>query len=473
VNKNAVLILLIGSHFLLNVDTAIIEVALPSVKADLDIGLGTLSWVANVYILAFGGFLLPGARLGDLLGGRRVFTAGLLLFAASSLLGTVATTPLTLLAARAGQGLAAAVVSPTALSLLMRVFPDGTPEGAAERKRALATLGAVAATGGTTGYFAGGALCDVFGWPSVFLVNVPLTLTAAWAAVRLLPADPPGRGLRRVGAGSAVLVCAGMTLLVYVLVSVNEPGRSAAWTATLGALALAALAGFFVVQRSSPEPLVPLRLFRRRAFRGAGAVAMLINAAIAPVVFFLSLYVQQVRGLSPLGAGLALVPLIGAVTFSSALAGRLLRRFSERLVMGAGLALFGGGVLWLSRAADGGSVTGLLGPECVVGLGGGLVFVTFTVSGTNGQPQQDAGSASGVLTTAQKIGASLGLAVLTNLATGATRTTSGEGAIGPAYSTALLGAAVPVALAFVAALAWIPGKADCAVPKEVKRAGAL
>lgn len=180
--RSAALALLVASHFLLNLDSAIVEVALPSIKNDLGIPLADLSWVANAYILAFGGFLLLGGRLGDLFGRRSVFIAGLALFAAASLAGGLASSPLLLVAARAAQGLAAAVISPTALALLMAVYPDRTPEERTERNKALATLGAVAATGGSAGYFLGGVLTDTFGWQSTFLVNVPVAAAAALAA---------------------------------------------------------------------------------------------------------------------------------------------------------------------------------------------------------------------------------------------------------------------------------------------------
>lgn len=446
---------------MLNVDTAIVEVALPSIERDMSVSLNALSWVANGYVLAFGGFLLLGGRLGDLLGRRRVFTTGLLLFAAASLLGSLATSSAVLIAARAGQGLAAAIISPTALSLLMSVFPDDTPTRAARRGKALAILGAFAATGGSAGYFLGGALCDVLGWPAVFVINVPLAAAAALCTLRLFPPDPRGTRRRGFGATGAVLVSAGMTLLVYVLVDANTAGWTRPRTLVLAALSAALLTAFLAVQRISAEPLVPLRLFTRPSFRGATAVALLSNAAIGPVIFFLSLYIQQILGFSPWAAGLALVPLIAAVTLSSSLAGLCLRQYSQRAVMATGLALFAVGLLWLGQLDGGAYAAQLLLPECLIGFGGGLVFVTFTVAGTSGQAEQDSGAASAVLTTAQKIGASVGLAVLTGIAGGSTA--SGPDPHDTAavlrvdYGSAITWAAAPVLLALAATWAWISG----------------
>ncbi|MEU3771941.1 DHA2 family efflux MFS transporter permease subunit [Streptomyces sp. NPDC032472] len=461
--RGAALALLVASHFLLNLDSAIVEVALPSIKNDLGIALADLSWVANAYILAFGGFLLLGGRLGDLFGRRSVFIGGLAVFAAASLAGGLASSPALLVAARAAQGLAAAVISPTALALLMAVYPDRTAAERTERNKALATLGAVAATGGSAGYFLGGVLTDAFGWQSTFLVNVPVAAAAALAAPRLLPrgARPGARG--RFDVLSALLVGAGMTLLVYVLLGAPAAGWLSVRTVGLGVVAAVALVLFLLRQRTSSDPLLPLRIFRHRALRGANVIAALVNMAIGPVIFFLSLYTQQVLGYSALAAGLAILPVILTVTVSSTLAGRLLRQLSQRAVMAAGLSLFAAGLLWMGFISGGAYWTELLLPECLVGLGGGLVFVTFTVSGTSGLDEADSGSASGVLTTAQKVGASLGLAVLTALADARTRAAAGggaqeAGALLAGYQSAIWAAAVPVVLGLVAAAVWLPGR---------------
>lgn len=462
--RGTALALLVGSHFLLNLDSAIVEVALPSIKKEMGLALADLSWVANAYILAFGGFLLLGGRLGDLFGRRRVFTCGLLVFAAASLLGGVAWSPEMVVTARAAQGLAAAAIAPTALSLLIAIYPDRTARERTERNKALATLGAVAATGGSAGYFLGGVLTDAFGWEATFLVNVPVAAGAALLARRLLP---EGRGTSggRFDLVSALMAAGGMTLMVYALVDANSVGWLSARTLGMGALAVLLVLAFLVRQRGSADPLLPLRIFRHRALCGANVVAALINMAIGPVIFFLSLYTQHVLDYSALAAGLAILPIILCVTVSSTMAGRLLRRFSQRAVMASGLLLFASGLVWMSRISGGAYWAELLGPACLVGLGGGLVFVTFTVSGTSGMDERDAGAASGVLTTSQKIGAAFGLAVLTALAGRQTQAVAeGGGAVAHSltsgYQTAILVAVVPVLLALVATLRWIPGRRD-------------
>lgn len=469
VRPAAALALLVASHFLLNLDSAIVEVTLPSIKQDLHISLAELSWIANAYILAFGGFLLLGGRLGDVFGRRSVFVTGLLVFGAASLAGGMASDAAVLVAARAAQGLAAAVISPTALSLLMTVFPDRTAEGKARRNKALAVLGAVAATGGSAGYFTGGVLTDVFGWQSTFLVNVPLTVLAAAAAPRLLPAAAPPASRRHFDVVSGALAGGGMTLMVYVLVGAQRTGWLSARTLGPGALAAVLVLLFVLRQRTSPDPLLPLRIFRHRSLRGANAVAALINMAIGPVIFFLSLYTQELLGYSAFAAGLAIVPVILTVTVSSTAAGWLLGRTSQRSVMTTGLLLFLAGLLWMCRISGGAYWAELLGPECLVGLGGGLVFVTFTVSGTTGLDERDAGAASGVLTTAQKIGASFGLAVLTTLAGSRTAAADSGQVLLAGYRTAILAAAVPVALALAATARWLPGTLPAPSESPVRR----
>ncbi|MGD3112011.1 MFS transporter [Streptomyces sp. YGL11-2] len=461
--SGAALALLVASHFLLNLDSAIVEVALPSIENDLSVGLSGLSWIANSYLIAFGGFLLLGGRLGDLLGRRTVLVAGLLVFAVASLAGGLATSPALLVAARAGQGLAAAVISPTALALLMTVFPDRTAKERAGRNRALAILGAVAATGGSAGYFLGGVLADVFGWQSTFLVNVPVALALALAAPRLLPRGARTGPRGRFDLVSGLLVGSGMTLMVYVLIGARSAGWLSMKTLALGVLAAFLMVLFVLRQRTSADPLLPLRIFGRRALRGGNAIAALVNMAIGPVIFFLSLYTQQVLGYSAIAAGLAILPIILAVTVASTAAGWFLRHLSQRAVMCTGLILFAAGLLWMGQMSGGAYWAELLGPECLVGLGGGLVFVTFTTSGTSGLDEAESGAASGVLTTSQKIGASFGLAILTTLADARTRA-AGSGAADAheallaGYRLAVLAAAVPVVLGLLAAVIWLPGR---------------
>ncbi|WP_406363782.1 MFS transporter (plasmid) [Streptomyces sp. NBC_00715] len=456
-NKNAALILLVASHFMLNLDSAIIEVALPSIKEGLDFSFSGLSWVANSYILTFGGFLLLGGRLGDVFGGRRVFTWGLVAFGCASLLGGVAPSAGAVVAARAAQGIAAAAISPTALSLLVGLYPDRTPEERVHRLKALGTLGAIAAAGGTAGYFLGGVLTEFIGWQATFLINVPAAALAVCYSYRLLPPDRMKAERKRIGLASATTASMAMTLLVYAFVG-SDPSNLLS-TRTCGVLVLAlGLLGFVVVnQKRSADPLFPLRILRIPHIRGANAVAALINMSMGPVIFFLSLYIQQVLDYGPLVAGLAILPIVAMVSLSSRLTGNLLARFSVRTVMVGGLVLFGTGLLWLAGISGHAYWTEVLGPECLIGFGGGFVFVTFTVAGTGELDEHDTGAASGLLTTAQKVGSALGLALLSTV-TGAVSAGSGhDHTVTAGYQAAMLAAAIPVAAAVAVSVRWLPG----------------
>lgn len=455
-HRAAALTLLVSSHFMLNMDSAILEVALPTIKEGLGFSFSSLSWVANSYILTFGGFLLLGGRLGDVLGRRRVFTGGLVAFALASLLGGLASSPETMILARAAQGLAAAVISPTALSLLVGLFPDRTPAERAQRHKALGTLGAVAAMGGSAGYFLGGLLTDLVGWEATFLVNVPAAAVATYFSQRILPPDVGHTGWARVDFGSAVGGSLGMTLLVYALAGSDPSNLFAMRTCGLVLLSSALLAVVVIRQNRSADPLFPLRVLRVREIRGANVIAALINMAIGPVIFFLSLYIQQVLDFTPLAAGLAILPIVAAVTVSSRLTGSLLARFGVRVISVGGLSLFTAGLLWLGRISGDAYWVEVLGPEVLIGLGGGLVFVTFTVCGTSGLDERDTGAASGLLTTSQKVGSALGLALLSTVAAACTRGTE-LGDLTDGCRAAMLAAALPVVAAIAVSGLWLPG----------------
>ncbi|UOB12719.1 MFS transporter [Streptomyces sp. HP-A2021] len=452
-NRTAALALLVTSHFMLNLDSAIIEVALPAIKNGLHFSFSGLSWVANSYILAFGGFLLLGGRLGDVFGGRRVFTWGLLAFGCASLLGGVASSPGAVVIARAAQGLAAAAISPTALSLLVSLYPDGTPQERAKRHKALGTLGAIAAAGGTAGYFLGGLLTEFIGWKATFLINVPAAAVAAYFACRVLPPDRALAGRKRIGVFSAATASIGMTLLVYAFVGAEPSHLFTARTCAVLVLSLLLLFLVVIRQRRSADPLFPLHILRIPQIRGANMVAALINMSMGPVIFFLSLYIQQVLDYSPLAAGLAILPIVAMVSLSSRLTGTLLTRFGVRTVTVGGLTLFGAGLVWLGGISGQAYWAEVLGPEALIGFGGGFVFVTFTVSGTVGLDPHDTGAASGLLTTAQKVGSALGLALLSTV----TARVGDEHTLTAGYGAAMLAAAVPVALAVVVSLRWLPG----------------
>lgn len=460
--RGLVLALLAASHFILILDSAIVGVALPSIGRDLGFAAQDLSWIPNAYTLLYGGFLVLGGRLGDYLGRRRLFTGGLVLFAAASLTGSLAPSPGWLIAARALQGFAAAVIAPAALSLVLTVFPDTSEHGAAARNRALAVMGTMAAAGGSVGLFAGGVLTDLLGWQSVFYVNVPVALAGALLGLRLLPADPRADRSGRFDLTGAITITAGLTLLVFVLVNAGTAGWTAGRTAAWGTLSVALIAAFLLVQARSSNPLIPLRVFRRRSLRGANAVAALINMAVSPIYIVLSLYLQQVLHFSAFRSGVAVVPLAVTSTLVSTMSGRLINRFGVRTCCTTGLVFFGIGVAWMSRISGGSYPDEILGPLLLLGAGG-VVFVAFTVAATAGADEDEAGLASGVLGTSTQIGAAVGLAVLTNVATRATRSAAAQHAITTGnlttgYRDALLAATGFMVLAVAVSLTMLPGR---------------
>jgi EmrB/QacA subfamily drug resistance transporter len=434
-SQRAALVLLTGSQFILILDTAIVWVALPSIGRELRFAAEDLSWVANGYSLLFGGLLLIGGRLADRFGRRRLFVTGLALFSAASLLGMLAPAPPWLIAARCLQGLAAALVAPAAMSLMMVVFPDRTPAERTHRSRAFGVWGALAALGGAAGFFLGGVLTDLWGWPAVFAVNVPIGLLGVVLAPRLLPADRGGTWTQGFDVAGAFTVTAGLALAAYVLVEANQVGWTSPRTTVLGLLSIGLLALFWLIQRYRANPLVPLRVFRRPVVGAANAICALVNVSIVPTVFFLSLYTQQVLGFSPFGSGMAALPLAISISLSATFAGRVLERMTARVSAMVGLALFAVGLLWLSRISGGPYPVQVLGPELVLGAGFGLAYVAATVAGTIGTDKDEVGLVSGLLCTSQQMGGVLGLALLAAVAGAHADRTAG-------YRTALVCAAL-------------------------------
>ena len=414
--KGLALALLAMTQFVIVLDASIVNVALPSIGRELHFNQDDLSWVVNAYTLTFGGFLLLGGRLADLIGRRRMFIGGLVLFSAASLAGGLAQSDVWLIGARAVQGLGAAIISPAALSLVTTMFAEGT-----ERNRALGVWGAVAGSGGAAGVLLGGMLTEWAGWEWVLFVNVPITLVAAVLAPRLLPESRDDRP-RVFDLTGAVSVTAGLALLVYALVDANQAGWGSAQTIGLGALAVALLAAFVVVERRTSHPLVPFAIFRNRTLRGADIVGLLIGMALFAMFFFISLYLQQVLGYEPLKAGVAYLPLAVMIIVSAGVASQLVTRIGFKRTLVAGMLLLTGALAWLSQvSAPGGSYLGdILFPSLLVGVGLGLAFVPVTIAAVSGTRPDEAGLASGLINTAQQIGGALGLAVLVAVANGRT-----------------------------------------------------
>jgi EmrB/QacA subfamily drug resistance transporter len=405
------LALLALAQFVVVLDASIVNVALPSIGEDLKFNQDDLSWVVNGYTLFFGGFLLLGGRLADLLGRRRMFTYGLVLFAVASLVGGLATSPGMLVAARAVQGLGAALLSPAALSLVTVMFTEG-----AERNKAMGVWGAVAGSGGAAGVLLGGVLTEYAGWEWVLFVNVPIGLAAAALAPRLLP-ESINDGARHFDIAGAVSVTAGLSLLVYTLVDATDVGWLSGQTLGLGAVSLALLAAFVVVELRSKAPLVPFGIFRKRTISGTNVVALLVAMALFSMFFFVSLYMQLVLGYSPIEAGLAYLPLAVGIIVSAGVASGLVTRFGFKPVLTAGLVLTAIGLVWFAQVEVGGSYVGdILFPSLIAAVGLGFAFVPMTIAAVSGVAPHEAGLASGLINTSQQVGGALGLAILASIA---------------------------------------------------------
>ncbi len=415
--KNLALGLLAITQFMIVIDASIVNVALPSVGRALHFSEQNLSWVVNAYTLTFGGFLLLGGRLADLLGRRRMFMLGLVVFSAASFLGGVAQSDTWLIAARAAQGLGAAIVSPAALSIITTTFAEGT-----ERNRALGVWGAVAGAGGAAGVLLGGVLTQGLSWRWVLFVNVPIGVAAMLAAPRVLEESRASEPGRRLDFGGAVTVTGGLALLVYALVDAVNVGWTSA--ATLGKIAgaVALLAVFVVWELRQRDPLMPFSIFRLRTLRGANVIGLLIGMSLFSMFFFISLYLQQVLHYDALKTGISYLPLAVAIILSAGAASQLTNRFGFKNTLIVGMAFVTGGLVWFSQVpADGTYLADVLGPSLLAGIGLGLSFVPVTIAAVTGTRPREAGLASGLINTSQQVGGALGLAILASIANSRTR----------------------------------------------------
>jgi len=406
------LALLAAAQFVVVLDASIVNVALPSIGRDLHFSQDDLSWVINAYTLTFGGFLLLGGRMADLLGRRRMFVGGLILFALASLAGGLANSETQLIVARAVQGLGAALLSPAALSLVTVIFKEG-----AERNKALGVWGAVAGSGGAVGVMLGGMLTQWAGWEWVLFVNVPIGLAAAAIATRLLP-ESRNEGARHFDFAGAVSVTAGLSILVYALVDAASAGWGSTQTIGLIALSAVLLGAFVAIERSSRAPLVPFPgIFRIRTITGINLTALFVAASLFSMFFFISLYMQQVLGYDALKAGISYLPLAFGIIVSAGLASGLTTRFGFKPVLISGLLLTSAGLIWFAQVSpDGGYVSDILFPSLLAAVGLGLAFVSMTVAAVSGVEAHEAGLASGLINTSQQVGGALGLAVLATVA---------------------------------------------------------
>jgi EmrB/QacA subfamily drug resistance transporter len=404
--------LLAAAQFVVVLDASITNVALPSIGRDLQISQESLSWIVNAYTLTFGGFLLLGGRLADLLGRRRVFIAGIVLFGLASLVGGLATSEEWLIAARAVQGLGAAIVSPAALSIVTTTFREG-----AERNKALGIWGAVAGSGGAVGVLLGGVLTDLLSWEWVLFVNVPIAAVAAFLAPRLLSESRDEVAHRSFDVAGAVTVTAGLALLVYTLVDAESAGWGSTQTLSLLAVSLVLLAVFVAIELRQRAPLVPFSVFRSRTLTGSNVVGLLIGMALFSMFFFISLYMQNVLRFDALEAGFAYLPLALMIIASAGAASQLVTKVGFKPVLVFGLLLIAVGLLWFSRVSpDGSYVADVLFPSIIAGAGLGFSFVPVTIGAVSGTRPDEAGLASGLINTNQQVGGALGLAILSSVA---------------------------------------------------------
>src|SRR5215213_1360680 len=400
------LTIIAASQLMVVLDATIVNIALPQMQQALGFSTSSLSWVLNAYTLTFGGLLLLGGRAGDILGRRRMFIAGILVFTLASFLGGFATSATWLLAARALQGVGAAIAAPTALSLITTNFAEGE-----ERNRAFGVFSAVAVSGSAIGLIAGGMLTSWLSWRWVLFVNVPIgILLASLAPLYFTESErQPGK----FDLGGALTSTAGMAALVYGFISAAHDGWSN--LATVGSFTAAAvlLATFFSIETRTSQPITPLHMFADRNRAGSYAVMLSLAAALFGMFFFLTLFVQDVLGYSPLQAGFAFLPVTAAIIGSSQFAARSLPRIGPRRLMTTGALLGTVGLAWLTQiSVTSGYVTGILGPMLVFGLGMGLLFVPLTIVAVSGVAPHEAGAASSLLNVTQQVGGSLGLSIL-------------------------------------------------------------
>jgi EmrB/QacA subfamily drug resistance transporter len=446
-----VLGVILATYLMIVLDASVVITALPSIGERLDFSPAGLSWVQSAYALTFGGLLLLGARMGDILGRRRTFVAGIVLFTVASFLGGLAQTQGWLLAARALQGVGAAVAAPSTLALLTTTFREGP-----ERTRALAAYSAVAGGGGSVGLVLGGMLTDWISWRWGLWINVPVGAVLVWLAPRVLAETERRPG--RFDLPGAAASTAGMTALVYGFVRAAEAGWGDALTVASFTAAAVLLGAFVGVERRAAQPVTPLRLFASRQRTGAYLARMLLVGGMFSMFFFFSQYLQGVRGFSPLEAGIAFLPMTAVMFSMVRLVPRLSARWGDARLLLTGVSVALAGMAWLSRLDEATPfVPGIAVPLVLLGLGMGAALAPLTAAGIAGVAPADAGAASGVLNAAQQLGVSLGVSVLVTVvaATG----TAGEGAAtglalhGPAraelahgVATALTGSAVLLAL---------------------------
>jgi EmrB/QacA subfamily drug resistance transporter len=406
------LALLSAVQFMVVLDIAIVNVALPSIQVDLGFSQENLQWVISAYALVFGGFLLLGGRAADLLGRRRIFLAGLIVFTVSSLLAGLAWSEASLIAARAFQGLGAAVITPAALSILSTTFVEGR-----ERNIALGVWGAVGGFGAAAGVLMGGILTDALSWEWIFFVNVPVG-AIAFALAPVLLRESRDASVKSFDVLGAVSVTAGLSSAVYAITQAGQDGWTAPRTLAFFAASVVLLVGFLAWEQRHPEPLMRLGIFRIKTVAGANVAGFILGTATFSLFLMLTLYMQQVLGYSPMKTGVAYLAVAGTAIFTSALAAQLVTRIGVKPVLVVGMSSMTAGLLYFTQVSVGGSyLADLLPGFLLIALGLGFSFVPISIAALAGVQPAEAGLASGLINTSQQIGGALGIAALSTIAT--------------------------------------------------------
>jgi EmrB/QacA subfamily drug resistance transporter len=420
-NPWVVLVLICLAQFMVVLDATIVNVALPSIQTDLHLSEANLQWIVNAYALVFGGFLLLGGRAGDLLGRKRLFLIGLVIFTAASFLDGVSVSSGMLIGSRALQGLGAALISPAALSIISTTFAEGK-----ERSRALGVWAAIAIGGSAVGLILGGVLTQAFSWPWIFFVNVPVGIVGFVLSWRLIPESRDEHAVQAFDIAGAVSVTSGLMALVYAIVQAETKGWTSSTTIGFFAASVVLLTAFIVIELRSKAPLVRLSIFRIRSLATANIVMFLVASGMFAMFFFNTLYIQRVLGYGPLKAGLAFLPFTAGIMVSAGLASQFAPKIGVRPVAAVGMLISSAGMLLLTQLPVHGTyLANVLPALLLTSLGMGAVFMPLTLVATTGLEDSDQGLASGLFNTSQQIGGALGLAILSTLAAGRTSAAGG------------------------------------------------
>jgi EmrB/QacA subfamily drug resistance transporter len=444
----AILLLACLAQFMVILDVSVVNVALPAIRNSLRFSEQDLQWVVNAYTVTFAGFLLLGGRAADLLGRRRVFISGLVLFSLASLAGGFADSQSLLIAARAAQGLGGAIIAPASLSILTTTFEEGPA-----RNRAVGIWGAMGGAGGAAGVLLGGVLTDLLSWRWILFINVPIGLLAAMFAERYILETRVAAKRKSFDLAGAVSATLGLTVLVLGIVRTDATGWGSASTLALIAAGAALIVLFVVIEgRIARVPLMPLRIYASRTLSAANVVVLLVGAAVFAMWFFLSLYLQQVLGYSPLRAGLAFLPMTLCIVAGSTLASRVVTRVGPKPMLVAGMVAQAAGLALFTQITPGGSYLGeILVPSLLVAIGIGFAFVPVTIAAVAGVDSAEAGLASGLVNTSRFVGGAVGLALLAALATSRTNLDVRHGLAAHAALTNGFVLAFGIAAAFAAA----------------------